>query len=227
MYRIYRIDFQVICVQLFDFLCSGQSVYSKQNSITIQTLELFLICEYKELCFPLLCSLTFSDSITFFDFLYHFLDLISWLLSEMPRRKHRKRELKAVVTKQSHNKVGNKVLMSIWLEFQWESQWHLHRFSLPTPLEVQLFVHFRFLVHDKPLVSDPLMVQPGWHSVKIKRYKMDCIDFNWILLTGKAIWYPIVNISLKGFLSLLCWSFRNSNISCIILVFEMQQEDWK
>ena len=30
-----------------------------------------------QLCFPLLCSLTFSDSVTFIDFLYHFLDLIS------------------------------------------------------------------------------------------------------------------------------------------------------
>ena len=117
--------------------------------------------------------------------------------------------------------------MSFWLEFQWESQWDLQDLSPSTPLEVQLFAHFCFWVHDKPLVSDPLMVQSGWHSIKMKIYKMDCIDFNWILLTGKAIWYPIVNISRKEFLSLLCWPFWNSNISCIFLAFEMQQEDWK
>ena len=48
------------------------------------------------------------------------------------------------------------------------------------------------------------MIRSGWHSVKKKCWNPDCINFNWILLTGKAIWYPIVNISRKEFLSLRC-----------------------
>ena len=73
-----------------------------------------------------------------------------------------------------------------------------------TPMEVQLFVQFHSLVHYIPQVSNPLMIQSGWHSVKIKCWNPDCINFNCILLTGKAIWYPIVNISRKEFLSLRC-----------------------
>ena len=81
--------------------------------------------------------------------------------------------------------------------------------------------HFR--EHDKPQVSNPRMIQSGWHSVKIKCWNPDCIDFNWNLLTGKAIWYPIINLSLNEFLSLLCGSLCKL---IIFLAFERSKEDW-